>query len=160
EARRGLLVLWNVYAFLVTYARLAGWQPAAASDAAAWTTDRSGAPLDRWIRSRMAGLAAEVEDRLADTDPYGASRLLETFIDDLSTWYLRLSRKRFSRNPDAADRDAAFATLQGVVVALAQVLAPILPFLTEAMFRNLASDDADASVHLTRWPTERLAPAR
>ena len=165
EARRGLLVLWNVYAFLVTYGRLAGWQPEAGTDAATWAAagaagTASGAPLDRWIRSRIAGLAADVEERLADTDPYGASRLLETFIDDLSTWYLRLSRKRFSRNPDAADRAAAFATLHGVVVALAQVLAPILPFLTEQMFRNLATADADASVHLTRWPTDRLAPAR
>ncbi|HEY2916650.1 MAG TPA: class I tRNA ligase family protein, partial [Candidatus Limnocylindrales bacterium] len=162
EARRGLLVLWNVYAFLVTYARLAGWQPPAGTDTTAWPAGPAGdeAPLDRWIRSRLAGVAAAVEERLEDTDPQAASRLLETFIDDLSTWYLRLSRKRFSRNPDLADRDAAFQTLHAVLVGLAQLLAPILPFLAEDVFRNLASDDPDASVHLSRWPTERLAAAR
>jgi len=81
-----------------------------------------------------------VGERLADTDPLAASRLVETFIDDLSTWYLRLSRKRFSRNPDPADRAAAFATLHGVLVALAQVMAPTLPFLTDSIYRNLAAD--------------------
>jgi isoleucyl-tRNA synthetase len=161
EARRGLLVLWNVYAFFVTYARLAGWAPPSGAGEATWLPGiAADAPLDRWIRSRIAGLAAAVEERLADTDAYAASRLVETFIDDLSTWYLRLSRKRFSRNPDAADRDRAFATLHEVLIALSQVTAPILPFLTEEMYRNLVGDGADASVHLTRWPTARLAPAR
>jgi isoleucyl-tRNA synthetase len=158
EARRGLLVLWNVYAFFVTYARLAGWSPpsaAAAPDHAA-----AGTPMDRWIRSRVAGLAAAVEELLQDTDPLAATRLIDAFIDDLSTWYLRLSRKRFSRNPDAADRATAFATLHGVLVALTQVLAPILPFLTEAMYRNLTDADADGSVHLSAWPSARLAAAR
>jgi len=166
EARRGLLVLWNVYAFFVTYARLAGWTPGAVREPApepapetARATTR-GTPLDRWIRSRVAGLAAGVGERLADTDPLAATRLIETFIDDLSTWYLRLSRKRFSRNPDAPDRDAAFGTLHTVLIALAQVMAPVLPFLTEAMYRNLAGEGEPDSVHLTHWPAERLAADR
>jgi len=159
EARRGLLVLWNVYAFFVTYARLAGWEPQAAKADA--TADAAAKPLDRWIRSRVAGLAASVGERLADTDPLAATRLIEAFIDDLSTWYLRLSRKRFSRNADAGDRGAAFATLHGVLVALAQVMAPVLPFLTDAMYRNLVgADGAIDSVHLTRWPADRLAGDR
>jgi isoleucyl-tRNA synthetase len=158
DARRELLILWNVYAFLVTYARLAGWTPAAAGPPPA---ERS--PMDRWILSRAAALADEVGSRLADYDALTASRRISTFIDDLSTWYLRLSRKRFSRNDDAADRDAAFATLHGALVATARILAPILPFLAESLYGNLVvSVDATApdSVHLTRWPAADLAAHR
>jgi isoleucyl-tRNA synthetase len=160
EARRELLVLWNVYAFFVTYARLAGWQPAAVGG-----TDGKPAPgtvLDRWIRSRAAATAAIVGDRLADTDALGAARAISTFIDDLSTWYLRLSRKRFSRNDDAADRAAAFATLHGALMSLSRIAAPLLPFLTHSIYANLAADlegETD-SVHLTAWPADELAADR
>jgi len=157
EARRRLLVLWNVYAFFITYARLTGWQPGAGDPPPA---ERS--PMDRWIASRSAALASSVEDRLADFDALGATRLIEAFIDDLSTWYLRLSRRRFSRGT-GADRAAAFATLHGALVAVARVSAPILPFLAEELYGNLvAGVDAAAphSVHLTRFPTAELAPLR
>ena len=106
EARRELLVLWNVYAFFVTYARLAGWTPAegvASSLTAGWPA------LDRWILSRAAALAARVEGRLREYDAVGATRELSAFIDDLSTWYLRLSRDRMRRTDDAVDRERAFA---------------------------------------------------
>jgi isoleucyl-tRNA synthetase len=160
EARRELLVLWNVYAFFVTYAGLAGWQPASTGQA-----DRrpgSGTVLDRWIRSRAAATAAIVGDRLADTDAVGATRAISTFIDDLSTWYLRLSRKRFSRNDDLADRAAAFATLHGALLSLSRMAAPLLPFLTDSIYGNLAAEIVGApdSVHLTAWPADELAADR
>ncbi|HET7702898.1 MAG TPA: class I tRNA ligase family protein [Candidatus Limnocylindrales bacterium] len=162
EARRELLVLWNVYAFFVTYARLAGWSPAAAGDGAGPGT--TGTVLDRWIRSRAAATSAVVGDRLADTDAATAARAISAYIDDLSTWYLRLSRRRFSRNDDPADRDVAFATLHAALVALCRFSAPLLPFLTDAMFGNLAGDAAATggpdSVHLSGWPADELAPAR
>ena len=157
EARRGLLVLWNVYAFFVTYARLAGWTPAAGAPAVA---DRP--PIDRWILSRAAGTAAAVEARLREYDAEAATRLLSAFIDDLSTWYLRLSRRRMSRS-SGAERDGAFATLHQALVALARMVAPILPFLSESMYANLvAAVDATApdSVHLSGWPAGELAPLR
>ena len=157
EARRRLLVLWNVYAFFVTYARLSGWEPAPADPRPA---ERS--PMDRWILSRCAALAAGVEDRLADFDALDATRLIEAFIDDLSTWYLRLSRRRFSRG-SGADRAAAFATLHAALVTVARVAAPILPFLAEELYGNLvttADSSAPHSVHLTRFPTAELGPLR
>ena len=119
--------------------------------------------MDRWILSRAAGLADEAGARLADYDALAATRRISTFIDDLSTWYLRLSRKRFSRNDDGADRDAAFATLHEALVSLARVLAPLLPFLAESMYGNLVAavdPDAPDSVHLTRWPADELAGQR
>jgi isoleucyl-tRNA synthetase len=157
EARRGLLVLWNVYAFFVTYARLAGWTPASGAPAVA---DRS--PLDRWILSRSADVAAQVEARLRDFDAEAATRVLDAYIDDLSTWYLRLSRRRMSR-ATGAERDAAFATLHEALVALARTVAPILPFVSDAMYDNLVAavdPAAPDSVHLTAWPAPELAPFR
>jgi isoleucyl-tRNA synthetase len=157
EARRRLLVLWNVYAFFVTYARLTGWTPDAAGPPPA---ERS--PMDRWILSRSAALAAAVEDRLRDYDAMTATRQVDAFIEDLSTWFLRLSRRRFSRG-GGADRDAAFATLHAALVALTRTVAPILPFLSEDLYRNLVAESdpgAAHSVHLTRFPTAELALLR
>jgi isoleucyl-tRNA synthetase len=158
EARRELLVLWNVYAFFVTYARLSGWTP---TDGAPPVAERTA--LDRWILSRAAGTAAAVEDRLRDVDAVGASRALSSYLDGLSTWYLRLTRRRFSRSDDAADRSAAFATLHEALVATTRMLAPILPFLSESMYGNLVPTiDATApdSVHLTRFPTAEVSSDR
>ncbi len=158
EARRELLVFWNVYAFFVTYARLAGWRPGEAAPPVA------GRPvLDRWILSRLAGLAAGVEDRLHDYDPDAAAAAVSRFIDELSTWYLRRTRRRFSRAGDEASRAAAFATLHAVLVGLARVTAPLLPFLSESLYQNLVVKgglDAPDSVHLTRWPSAELADLR
>ena len=155
-ARRELLVLWNVYAFLAAYAPVAAWAPR--GDHPAVPERRA---IDRWILSRTAGLAGDVGDRLEQVDPAGAARRLSSHFDELSTWYLRRTRRRFSRNDDATDRGAAFATLHAVLTATAQVLAPILPFLAEAMWQNLvvvAGDEGRPdSVHLTRWPAEELA---
>ncbi|MBM4407577.1 MAG: class I tRNA ligase family protein [Chloroflexi bacterium] len=168
ESRRELLVLWNTYAFFITYARLAAWTPKSdigATIAAATTSGRAWPALDRWILSRSAGLAERVEDRLRDYDSLGAAREISTFIDDFSTWYLRLSRDRMRRSPDEAlaDRDAAFATFHAVLVTLVRAAAPILPFVTEAMYQNLVTavvPNAPDSVHLTRWPTAEIAPNR
>ncbi|HEX2755100.1 MAG TPA: class I tRNA ligase family protein [Candidatus Limnocylindrales bacterium] len=151
EARRELLVLWNVYAFLVTYARLANWTPGQ-GDATPPTRDRPA--LDRWIMSRTAGTAAEVEIRLGDYDAVGATRAISRLIDELSTWYLRRSRKRFVHGgPDAA---SAFGTLDGTLVILARIMAPILPFMSETIYQNLVDPSIDErspdSVHLTKFP--------
>jgi isoleucyl-tRNA synthetase len=162
EARRRLLVLWNVYSFFVTYARLAGWEPGAAAPAVA---DRS--PLDRWVLSRVAGLAAEVEEDLREYDALDAARAIDRFIEDVSTWYLRLSRDRMRPSADAADRNVAFATLHATLVGLSRIMAPTLPFLTESIYQNLVvagrsgvSEGVPDSVHLTPWPAQELAAYR
>ncbi|HEX4896850.1 MAG TPA: class I tRNA ligase family protein, partial [Candidatus Limnocylindrales bacterium] len=157
EARRRLLVLWNVYAFFTTYAPVAGWAPGPGDPP---PVERP--PMDRWILSRTAALAAAVEERLRDYDALGATRGVDAYIEDLSTWYLRLSRRRFSRGA-GADRAAAFATLHTALAALARIVAPILPFVAEEIHRNLVADADPAaphSVHLTRFPTAELAALR
>jgi isoleucyl-tRNA synthetase len=158
DSRRELLILWNVYTFFITDARLAGWTPERGGPPA---SERS--PMDRWLLSRAAAVAEAAGARLADYDALAATRRISTFMDDLSTWYLRLSRKRFSRNDDSADRDAAFATLHEALVTLTRVLAPLLPFLSESMYGNLvAAVDSGApdSVHLTAWPAAGIADQR
>jgi isoleucyl-tRNA synthetase len=159
EARRELLVLWNVYSFFVTYARLADWMPTEGI-----APDPGRPALDRWILSRAAGLAADVEARLADYDAVAAARAISTFIDDLSTWYLRRSRDRMRAGAEPADRDSAFATLHAGLVVLARTMAPILPFVTESMYANLmgsiGAPDIPDSVHLTRWPAAETARFR
>lgn len=163
EARRELLVLWNVYAFFVTYARLAGWAPADGKTSGSAPPVAERGALDRWILSRAAGTATVVEERLRDVDAVGATRALSSFLDGLSTWYLRLSRRRFSRADDTADRAAAFATLHESLVAASRMLAPIMPFLSDAIYANLVTTmDAAApdSVHLTPWPSADLARYR
>ncbi len=158
EARRELLVLWNVYAFLVSRARLAGWHPVTSAAA----PPRDGQPaLDRWIMSRTAGTAHDVGERLADFDALGATRALGVFIDDLSTWYLRRSRKRFTADGDR-DAASAFRALHAALGTTARMIAPILPFLAEAMYDNLVDrsmdDHVPPSVHMSGFP--KLDPLR
>ena len=162
EARRELLVLWGVYDFFVRHARIAGWTPSPGLDeeiaaAAAWPA------LDRWILSRCAGMAADVGAALADYDAMAATRVVGTFIDDLSTWYLRRSRDRMRPRAEPGDRDAAFVTLHAAIVTLSRAIAPVLPFLSESMYRNLiaeVSPTAPESVHLSRWPADELSALR
>jgi isoleucyl-tRNA synthetase len=162
EARRRLLVLWNVYSFFVTYARLAGWSPSRGIPAA--MADGEARPaLDRWILSRVAGLAAETEQDLREYDALDAARAVDRFIEELSTWYLRRSRDRMRASADPAEREQAFTTLHTALVALSRVLAPMLPFLSEAIYQNLVvgvDPAAVDSVHLNRWPTDELAGLR
>jgi isoleucyl-tRNA synthetase len=159
EARRELLVLWNVYSFFVTYAGLAGWSPV--PDGGSGDGPRTA--LDRWILSRVSAAAAVAKDRLADYDALDAARAVSTLIDDLSTWYLRLSRERMRRNDDVADRSAAFATLHAALAGLTRLAAPLLPFLSDSMYQNLvagADPAAPDSVHLTAYPDAELAAFR
>jgi isoleucyl-tRNA synthetase len=160
--RRFLLTLWNTHAFLVTYAALPdGWAPGGPPvDPAALR------PVDRWILSRLDGTVADVTERLEGYDATGAGRALEAFLDDLSNWYVRTSRRRFwggrgGADGDAdgagprADAEAAFATLHECLAALALMVAPFCPFVTEEIHGTLvAAHDpaAPESVHLADWP--------
>ncbi len=162
EARRELLVLWNVLAFFTTYARLGGWvADRAVVGAQDFDADRS--PLDRWILSRAAGMATVAGGCLDVYDTRGATRAISGFVDDLSQWWLRRSRRRLSRGDDAIDRGAAFGTLHLALASVARSIAPLLPFLGEEFHQVLvvpAQPGAPESVHLTRWPAEDLAPLR
>jgi isoleucyl-tRNA synthetase len=158
--RRFLIPLWNVYSFFVTYANLDGWEPDGAaehqaSEAAGGESSVCYSPLDRWILSRLQVLVQAVTDRLDDYDVYGSTAPVEAFVDELTNWYVRRSRRRFWRGEQDADKNAAYQTLYTVLTTLCRVLAPFTPFIVDAMYRNLVpSVDSGAreSVHHEQWP--------
>ncbi len=147
--RRFLIPLWNVYSFFVTYANLDNWSPSGEKEVA-------HSELDRWILARLNQVLARVSECLDEYDPYGATLAVEPFLDDLTNWYVRRSRRRFWKSEHDADKDAAYATLYSVLLGLCQLLAPVVPFVAEVMYQNLAGAvdaDAQASVHLCEWPS-------
>ncbi|MGH8869805.1 MAG: isoleucine--tRNA ligase [Actinomycetes bacterium] len=162
--RRTLLTYWNTVAFQVLYARTAGWAPGADDPPAA---DRT--LLDRWALSALHRLVGQVDEALEGYDTQRAGRLLADFVDDLSNWYVRRSRRRFWNGDPAA-----LATLHECVESLTLLMAPLVPFVTERVWQDVVRPVRDAvadSVHLAAWPvrdaslvdpvlTEQVALAR
>ena len=146
------LTLWNVYSFFVTYAQLDGWQPAAGNGQVV----ESENDLDRWLLSELNALVRDVTTAFDNYDVLGATRPIQTFVDTLSKWYLRRSRRRFWKSESDADKDTAYATLYTALSTLSKLLAPTMPFLSEELYQNLVcSTDREApeSVHLADWPS-------
>ncbi|MCX6041957.1 MAG: isoleucine--tRNA ligase [Caldilinea sp.] len=146
--RRFLNTLWNTYSFFVTYANLSEWRLAVGQ-----APDGTLAfhLLDRWAYSELNRLVREVTEAMEHYDVLGATRPIADFVESLSNWYVRLSRRRFW------DGDpAALQTLYDVLVTVAHLLAPATPFLAEAIYQNLVVGVSTAalpdSVHLARWP--------
>ncbi|TJZ50981.1 isoleucine--tRNA ligase [Streptomyces piniterrae] len=143
--RKTLLTYWNTVAFQALYARTSQWAPSAADPAPA---DRP--LLDRWLLSELNALVGDVTEALESYDTQRAGKLLSTFVDDLSNWYVRRSRRRFWQGDAAALR-----TLHDVIETVTRLMAPLTPFITERVWQDLVvpvSPDAADSVHLSTWP--------
>jgi isoleucyl-tRNA synthetase len=166
EVRREFLIpLWNVYSFFVTYARLDGWTPPTEGfdpDYPEGQAPNSDNLLDQWVLARLDQVKVLVEKGVDASDFASAALAVNAFLDDLTNWYVRRSRRRFWKSEADADKQAAYATLYYVLVKLARTLAPFTPFVTEVMYQNLVRgiySAAHASIHHTRWPqvdTSRL----
>jgi isoleucyl-tRNA synthetase len=162
EVRRGFLIpLWNVYSFLVTYANIDGWLPPRDSEFdpafPEGSTPHSSALslLDRWILGRLNQVIETTTESLANSDTLTATIAVESFLDDLTNWYVRRSRRRFWKSEHDADKNSAYATLYHILVKLAKLLAPFIPFITEAIYQNLvrsAYPQAYESIHHCAWP--------
>ncbi len=152
--RKVLLTYWNTVSFLVLYANAAAAQGQAWSPAmAAAAPPPSARPLlDRWVLSELSLVTRDVTAAMEAFDTAAAGRRLAGFIDDLSNWYVRRSRRRFWEGPGSADGAAAFATLYQCLETLTRLMAPIAPFLTDHVWGILRADDAPDSVHLASWP--------
>jgi len=147
--RRFLLTLWNVYSFFVTYANIDRFTP----DAEATLSSQS--ELDKWIISELNQLIVDVDSALDAYNPTEAGRRIESFVNDLSNWYVRRSRRRFWKSENDADKLSAYTTLYECLVTLSKLLAPFIPFLAEEMYQNLvcsAFPEAPDSVHLADFP--------
>src|SRR5215211_2871956 len=141
------LTLWNVYSFFVTYANLDNptvtTRPIATSD------------LDRWLLSELNVLVRDVTEAYDNYDVPNATRPIAAFVEKLSTWYLRRSRRRFWKSESDSDKQAAYSTLYMALVTVAKLLAPSMPFLADELYQNLVRSvdgDAPESVHLAKWP--------
>ena len=142
--------LWNTYSFFVTYANIDGWTPAKTAPPPA---ERE--LLDRWLLAELQQLTKTVTAAYESYDAVNATRPIEDFVERLSNWYVRLSRDRFWKSEEDDAKLAAYATLYDALTTAARLLAPAMPFLSEAVYRNLVAEQngtpAD-SVHLSTWP--------
>ena len=154
EVKRKLLTLWNSSSFLVTYANIEGFAPSY-RDLEAGPQDIELKPLDRWLVERTKALVAEATDGLDASLTVNVIRAFESFVDDLSNWYIRRSRKRFYSFDEAAFRTLWFALVQGV-----RVIAPVLPFLADHLWNVLVAgpcEEAPDSIFLAGWPERQIA---
>jgi isoleucyl-tRNA synthetase len=146
EILRGMMrMFWNSYSFFVLYANIDGWEH---------TDDfkHSSASnlLDRWILSELNTLIVSVHDGMENYELHQAARAFPKFIDDMSNWYVRRSRKRFWKSENDVDKNEAYATLHHVLVTLSKMLAPFAPFISDEIYKNLTGKE---SVHLADLPT-------
>ncbi|MFC1900608.1 isoleucine--tRNA ligase [Chloroflexota bacterium] len=148
-SRRLLITLWNVYSFFVTYANIDDFIPDPKQDTS------SQSELDRWIFSELNKLIADVDNGLDNYDPRSAAWRIAAFIDVLSNWYVRRSRRRFWKSENDTDKLSAYNTLYQCLVTLSKLMAPFTPFIAEELYQNLVCSvepDAPESVHLTDFP--------
>jgi isoleucyl-tRNA synthetase len=147
--RRFQLILWNVYSFFVMYANIDNYAPKPEEKFSPETE------LDKWILSELNQLISEVDSDLNSYNPTDAGRKMEVFVDNLSNWYVRRSRRRFWKSGSDSDKMSAYNTLYTCLVSFSKLLAPFMPFLAEELYQNLvcsAFPEAPDSVHLADFP--------
>ncbi len=150
--RRFLLTLWNVYSFFTTYASVDNFHPDQIPQGWKPTSE-----LDRWLMSELNSLVAQVDEQLEAYNPTDAGRRIQDFVDLLSNWYVRRSRRRFWKSENDDDKASAYATLYTCLSTLCKLMAPFTPFVAEEMYQNLVRSvdgDAPESVHLASFPLD------
>jgi len=150
EVRKKLITFWNVYSFYATYAAVDGFDPAKHPlDKASMTI------LDKWILAKTHLLIKDARISLDEFRVDGFMRSFDTFLEDLSNWYVRRNRRRFWKSEDDHDKNTAYATLYHVLTHIIRITAPILPFVSETIYQNLvrnSENDMPDSVHLCNYP--------
>lgn len=141
------LTIWNTYSFFITYANIDGWNPDKLVDGF-----KPKNALDKWILSELNTLLRNVDVEMEAYNLMKATRPMIDFVDNLSNWYVRRSRRRFWKSENDGDKNEAYQTLYTVLVVLSKMLAPFMPFLSEEMYTNLTGS---MSVHLMNWPEFR-----
>ena len=148
--RKFMGTLWNTYAFFVLYANIDNF------DASKYTLDeKTLTVMDRWILSKLNSTVGAVDDNLANYRIPEAAKALQEFVDDLSNWYVRRSRERFWAKGMEQDKINAYMTLYTALVTISKAAAPMIPFMTEEIYRNLVCSvdkNAPESVHLCDFP--------
>ncbi len=153
DTARKLTMVWNVYDFFTMYAEVDGWDPKGSWKPSSKSTfgDLKN-PLDRWIISRLHQIKAEVIEGMGQYNIPKALAGVLPFIDDLSNWFVRRSRRRFWKSEDDGDKAEAYWTLYTVLVKFAAIVAPFVPFLAEELYQNMTGGEESESVHLLNYP--------
>ena len=141
-----MIPLWNAYSFFMTYASIDGYEPSSTP------FDKLSNPLDKWIISALNRFIATVTNAFDTYDIQTAASSLVTFIDELNNWYIRRSRRRFWKSENDGDKKEAYDTLYRVLLTFVKVAAPLIPFVTEEIYRALRTEDMPESVHLCDYP--------
>ncbi|MBN2306984.1 class I tRNA ligase family protein [Candidatus Peregrinibacteria bacterium] len=139
--RNFILPIWNAYSFFVTYANIDKWKPSKESE--------SKNKLDKWILAELNKLIVQETEFMNGYDLQKASNAMYAFVDSLTNWYIRRSRRRFWKSEDDSDKKMAYGTLFKVLTTLCQIIAPFTPFVSEEIYRNLTGEQ---SVHLSDYP--------
>lgn len=150
DVQRKLAMIWNVYDFFTTYAEVDGWD-----FETAWKPEGKAVtdlvnPLDRWVMSRWHETKKQIIEGMEEYNIPKALAGVLPFVDDLSNWFVRRSRRRFWKSEDDSDKNEAYFTLYIVLVKMAEALAPFVPFLAEELYQNMTG--SGESVHLRNYP--------
>ncbi len=149
--RRIIATLWNVLSFFETYANIDNYEPAWWVEADRRTT------IDRWMVSKINALNERVIQSMDSYDYFAATAVIESFIDDLSNWFVRTSRRRFWKSEHDEDKRSAYVTLFEALTTLSKLVAPFTPFIADHIYQTLSQyGTAEASVHLERYPVPKF----
>ncbi len=146
--REFFIPLINVANFFAIYANLDNWSPE--------KTSTAYTPLDRWILSKLQKLIETVTESLNIFDPYSAAMAIQAFVDALSKWYVRRSRRRFWKSEDDVVKRVSYTTLYECLEKIIELISPFTPFISELLYQNIVRDiepNSKESVHHTNWPT-------
>jgi isoleucyl-tRNA synthetase len=152
--KKVILRLWNSYSFFMMYASLDKWNPDEPCD----YLETNRALMDRWVISKRNSLIVNVTNALEKYDISLGARYLSEFVDELSNWYIRRSRKRFWKSDDDLDKKAAYQTLYQTLVIYCSLLAPYMPFVTEKIYQDMKAwrRGKAESIHLSNWPEAKV----
>ncbi len=153
EIRKKLIQLWNSYSFFATYAEVDGFDPSKTN-----INDADLNIMDEWIISKLHLFIKEANIALNDFCSEKMMKKFELFLDELSNWYIRRSRRRFWKSEDDSDKQAAYAVLYEVLTNIIKILAPVLPFVTENIYQNLVKNvdsSMPESIHLCDYPKNK-----
>ena len=143
-----MIPMWNAYSFFITYANIDNFEPQ--NDK---MPENVSNVLDKWILSSLSQMVEEIRTEMDRYNLQKSANRFAKFIDDLTNWYIRRSRRRFWKSQNDTDKTEAYATLYYCLLTFSKTAAPFIPFITEAMYQNLRTADMPESVHLCDYPT-------
>jgi len=147
--RSVILPIWNSYSFFVTYANVDNWEPAKGDIR---EPKKLSNPLDRWILSSLCQMVSEIREHMDNYRLQKAANRFEAFVEGLTNWYIRRSRRRFWKSQNDSDKDEAYRTLHFVLLTFVKTACPFIPFITDEIYKNLKTDDMPESIHLCDYP--------